>query len=502
MNNISSKDEDNSNKNKPSNPKFFITSNWLIPSTRGNSDVDLMFSKENGNDGDASCDNSQAMLLNNDQSIVSDSNSQYFDAADDTNGRTLFTEHTLLNYEGTISRRSLSMDQTSSDDAKRTRLQIRLSKSMHGGFQERHKENLSTRLEPGKMNWLRIRYNCGMIINDTRVSFAIICLILINSITMGIATFHRDEESAGKKILEIIDLVFLIIYSIESVMQFIYFGWRMILDSWLAFDLFVVAVSWVTEFNSGVGGPFQIIRAFRIFRTFRLLTRIKVLRDLTAAIFEVLPRMGAIALLLSLVLYIFAVLFTELFREVEVDLAKPFGDLARSFFTCLEIMTLEWSSSARAALDMNKFAWFPFIVFIFITGFIVLNLIIAVTCDAVSLIDKVAREREALANGTILETPEQQLEFCQTSIIHLNDRVQLLQQSQQHLQDLMEVLAAELAAGCSTAFAPPTAIITQKSNLVNKKTATRSTVAFGGVNDSIHCNSDQEGTKSQAPLST
>jgi len=489
-NNNDTNDEENKHHN---NPKFYLTSNWLIPSARGNQEIDDLFSKDDDDDGDDD-DNNQGMPISNDeeQSIVSDSNSQYFDAENSGN-HNFYTEQAETNH---------------------TRLQKRLSKSINGGFRERHKENLSTRLT-ADAHWLRFRFQCGLIINHPRVQLLVICLIILNAATMGGSTFLTEDQTKMIDIFRYIDMTFLIIYTIEIIMQFIYFGWRMILDSWLAFDLFVVVISWISDASqftddtgSGGGGQFQIIRAFRIFRALRLLTRIKVLRDLVAAIGEVIPRMIAIIMLMFLIFYIFAVLFTELFRELEIkeyyangDSLYPFNSLTTSLFTCIELMTLEWSGYAREAMaQIGGWAWIPFIVFIFISGFIVSNLIIAVICDAVSLIDKVAREREALANGTILETPDQQLEFCQSSIIHLSERVQLLQQSQQHLQDLMEVLASEMATSCGKIIHPPT-ITTKTAQNSNSKdqnttTTTRNNVTFSGVND-IHSISGPEETKTQ-----
>merc|ERR1712157_98350 len=95
------------------------------------------------------------------------------------------------------------------------------------------------------------------------------------------------------------DKVFLIIFTIELVMQIIYHGFALFLDGWLVFDFVIVTLSWV--FNSMQG-----IRAFRIFRALRLVTRFKTMRNLVAALLSVVPRMLAIAALLMLIFYIFA----------------------------------------------------------------------------------------------------------------------------------------------------------------------------------------------------
>jgi hypothetical protein len=58
----------------------------------------------------------------------------------------------------------------------------------------------------------------------------------------------------------------------------------------------------------------------------------------------------------------------------------------------MQLMTLEWSETAREVMDYYEWAGMIFCSFISITGFIVFNLIVAVVCDAVSIIDKKIRQ--------------------------------------------------------------------------------------------------------------
>jgi voltage-gated sodium channel len=97
--------------------------------------------------------------------------------------------------------------------------------------------------------------------------------------------------------------------------------------------------------------------------------------------------MFAIGLLLFLVSYIFAVMCTQLFADLyptytDVDY---WGRLDATFFSLFQIMTLDnWSAIARQTMVAYPYAWLPIIVFVIVTGFVVVNLIIAVICDAIS----------------------------------------------------------------------------------------------------------------------
>mmetsp|Transcript_20982 Transcript_20982/g.37909 ORF Transcript_20982/g.37909 Transcript_20982/m.37909 type:complete len:400 (-) Transcript_20982:261-1460(-) len=226
----------------------------------------------------------------------------------------------------------------------------------------------------------KLRVLCGDIVNHPRVTLFIIVLIVVNAVMMGVATFDIvTDNPAVDNAFEKTDSIFLIIFSIELGMQIIYRGYTLFMDGWLVFDFLIVVLSW--SFAS-----LQIIRAFRIFRALRIITRIETMRNLVTALFDIMPRLGAITALLLLIFYIFAVLFTQLFGDLELS-GEYFSRLDYSLLTLFVMMTMEWADVARECMDELWWAWAPFVMFIMLTGFIVFNLIIAVVCDAVAVIE-------------------------------------------------------------------------------------------------------------------
>jgi hypothetical protein len=118
------------------------------------------------------------------------------------------------------------------------------------------------------------RYNCGMLVNNPNVQLFIIFLIGVNAAMMGLATFDFINENPKlDEAFETADQVFLVIFTIELGMQFIYHGLRLLFDGWLVFDLIIIVTSWMFS-------EVQVIRSFRIFRALRLVTRIKTLKNL------------------------------------------------------------------------------------------------------------------------------------------------------------------------------------------------------------------------------
>ena len=287
---------------------------------------------------------------------------------------------------------------------------------------------------PKPESWLRkARMTCGKMVNNEHVQITIIILILINALMMGLSTF--DFVTQNEKVSDVfnkIDRGFLVIFTVEVVMQLFYLWLALFADGWLVFDLLIVIFSWAFE-------SLQIVRAFRIFRAFRLITRVKPLRDLVLAIGAVLPRMYAIAALLLLIFYIFSVLFTELFSDLPLS-DNYFKTLDASLFTCMEMMTLEWGEIAREVMTYESWAWAPFTAFIAITGFIVFNLIVAVVCDAVAVTEKTVRELD----GFEADDPEVKLTEAQERIDLLQCHIGDMLRTQQAVQEMIDLMAGEL----------------------------------------------------------
>jgi hypothetical protein len=176
------------------------------------------------------------------------------------------------------------------------------------------------------------------------------------------------------------DQAFLIVFTVELAMQLVYHGPHLFADGWLVFDFFIVVLSWSLE-------SLQVIRAFRVFRAFRLVTRMTILKNLIVALFAVAPSMAAIMALLLLILYIYGVMCTVLFKDLyEQGFTDKdyFGRLDTTLFTLFEMMTLSWSEIVRQVMVKYYWAWGIFGSFLVLTSFILYSLVIAVVCDAVS----------------------------------------------------------------------------------------------------------------------
>lgn len=288
--------------------------------------------------------------------------------------------------------------------------------------------------------FMKVRRFAGAIVENDLFKNAVIMLIVVNALMMGIGTFDFvTQDEVLKDGFENTDRAFLIIFTIELILHFIDKGHRLFCDGWLNFDFVIVILSWSLD-------KFQVIRAFRIFRALRLITRIRVLKNLVGALLSVLPRMAAIGCLMGLIFYIFAVMFTSLFKEVPNLEEQYFRRLDSSLFTLFQMMTLDWSGVARDLMKHKWWAWMPVVCFIMISSFIVYNLIVAVICDAIFVLHDLKEDENSGNDGSSTASSDDD-EFDVMALKRIDDlaqQVKMLQENQLDIQDNLEKLAGTL----------------------------------------------------------
>lgn len=266
-------------------------------------------------------------------------------------------------------------------------------------------------------------------VNDDIIVTFVIVLIGINSILMGVNTYLPEKDSeeyveadeternAVDAISEI-DFIFLILFTIELGINVLVYLHYTLMDGWLAFDLFTILTSWLFD-------GFTIMRSFRIFRVFRLFGRVPALKKIVSAIASTTGTLGSIVFVLFILCYIFAVMMTMLFKECwelgcyrdtksdhclqkyeelpfdgDSKLYKDlmgdamyeeclgvdfFGRLDFTFFTLMQLMTQDdWANIVKMTEEEYSWAWIPICVFMTISAIVMLNLVIAVLCQALN----------------------------------------------------------------------------------------------------------------------
>ena len=210
------------------------------------------------------------------------------------------------------------------------------------------------------------------------ISF-VTAVIIINALTLGLETNPKITKEYGF-ILSFVDKVALTIFTIELIGKLIVYRLSFFRNGWNNFDFIIVAVSLIPA-----SGPFSVLRAFRIFRTLRLLSIVPSMRRIIQAIFISIPGILSVGTIIILIFYISSVLTTNFFGN---SFYEWFGTIGNSMYTLFQIMTLEsWSMGiVRPVMKEYPLAWLFFVPFILVTTFAILNLFIGIIVDAMQQI--------------------------------------------------------------------------------------------------------------------
>lgn len=230
-------------------------------------------------------------------------------------------------------------------------------------------------------------------------------LVVINGIMFGVTTDHIEDPSAEPgRWPQIVESVFLVFFCIEFGVRLKASGLglpRFLLDGWAAFDFFIISISvvdnWIlTPLGASAGvSMLAVLRVFRLMRLIRLVRLLKLLKELwllVAGMLEAMRILGWSVLMLTFVVYIFALLLYEIVGRAETFkddeyIYQHWGDLMRCMLTLVQIATYDgWGDIVRYLLEGpedDPDRAFPaliivFVIYITITAMGILNLIIGI----------------------------------------------------------------------------------------------------------------------------
>jgi len=217
-------------------------------------------------------------------------------------------------------------------------------------------------------------------------SRVVIGAILGNAVTLGLETNRPLMETHGV-LLHTIDLGFMAFFVAELLLKLLAYGRRYFREGWNIFDFTIVTLTLLPFI-----GNLSVLRALRILRVLRLLSVVPQFRVVISGFFRSLSGLVAVGGILIIILYVSAVLASKLFGDRFPEL---FGTLPQALFTLFQLMTLEaWTSEiARPVMGAYPYAWIFFILFILVTTFTMLNLLIGVVVS--SMQEGAAADQEA-----------------------------------------------------------------------------------------------------------
>ena len=198
----------------------------------------------------------------------------------------------------------------------------------------------------------------------------LIALILVNAVILGLATSEAVMTRWGA-VLNAADRAILAVFVVEIGLRLAVWRGSFFRDPWNVFDFIVVSIALIPA-----AGPLAVLRALRVLRVLRLISMVPSMRRVAGGLLAAIPGLGSVIGIITVILYVFAVIATKLFAE---RFPQWFGTLGESAYTLFQIMTLEgWGDIARSVMEVYPIAWLFFVIFILVSTFTMLNLFIAV----------------------------------------------------------------------------------------------------------------------------
>ena len=263
------------------------------------------------------------------------------------------------------------------------------------------------------------------IVNAPGFEYAIIAIIIGNAVLLGMETSSRLNERYGD-LMHIGNNIALGIFIIEALMKMFALTprpHRYFKDGWNVFDFLIIVFSLIPA----TGNFAMIARLARLLRALRLISTIKELRLIVAALVRSIPSVGHVIMLMSIIVYIYAIIGFQLFHQHDPE---SWGNLGAALLTLFNIITLEgWTEVMSSAMDLHGWAWIYFVSFVIIATFVVVNLFIAII---INNLDEAKSERlSELQQPASREEILRELRATQESLRRLEKRLDIQEEERE-----------------------------------------------------------------------
>ncbi len=205
-----------------------------------------------------------------------------------------------------------------------------------------------------------------------------VAVIILAALSIGANTFELPNNF--QIIIRWLDQFILLFFLVEIIINF--FSYKNKLDffksGWNWFDSAIVIGSLIPTAGQGI----LIARLLRVFRVLRLVSAVPQLKLLINALFKAIPKMGYIAVLMFIIFYIYAVVGSLVFSDINDVL---WGDVSISMLTLFRVATFEdWTDVMYETMEAYPMSWVYYLTFIFLTAFVFLNMMIGVVIETMT----------------------------------------------------------------------------------------------------------------------
>ena len=215
--------------------------------------------------------------------------------------------------------------------------------------------------------------------NSKVFSGIVIAVIVASALYAGVSSY--DISPKYNVYLDLFDYAITLFFVIEILIRMI--SERSFIkffkDGWNIFDFLIVTISLIPINN--VESVF-VARLLRIIRVLRIITVVPAFRHIIDSLVKSIPRVGFIALLMFIFMYVWGAIGTMFFGKVDPE---NWGNIGLALITLVQVATYDdWAAIMGQVTEVYPFAWIFFVSFIIINAVILLNMVIGVIVDVMT----------------------------------------------------------------------------------------------------------------------
>jgi len=266
----------------------------------------------------------------------------------------------------------------------------------------------------------------GHIAGSKVFEFSTLGMISLNALAIGVDADYSARNHAAENLYEgpiffiVVENTFAVYFTGEVLIRFCAYKKKcdVFCDAWFMFDSVLVTMmvveTWILPFI-GSSGPLAQLSILRLLRLLRITRMAKIMRAVPEMMVIIKGMVAATrtvvctGALLLLVLYTFSILFTDAYHEPlgmidgeeTTDAMAMFGTMGKSMFSLFIMGTvLDDVTAASNAIRASSNYWMltAFVIFILISSFMMLNMLIGVLVEVVGATAEGEREKSIELN--------------------------------------------------------------------------------------------------------
>jgi voltage-gated sodium channel len=245
-------------------------------------------------------------------------------------------------------------------------------------------------------------HRLARIVDSPAFAALVLAVIVANAVVLGLQTYDDVVDEYGD-LLDLMNDVFLVFFVGELVLRIGSYGRQpqnFFRDPWNVFDFVIIAAAFVPGLRSNS----TLLRLARLLRVVRVVRLLPELRVLMLAIVRSLPPLFSMAVLTTVILFVYGMVGWLLFGDEDPD---RWGDIGEAMLTLFVMLTLEnFPATLERGMEIEPLSIIYFVTFVLVAALIVLNVLIGVVLHSMEEA-RVIHAREELRERGVEPTEEE-----------------------------------------------------------------------------------------------